>query len=622
MKISKLALAILPGFLFIASAESAEFVQVDDQNFNQYLSQKNNVLRVKNQESQFVLKNKIELSNGVIKHKYTQYYHGIPVFSSAISSSEVNNTQEMWWGSLLSGIAQDVPDFKPQFSAAEAIEKAKMIMDVSDTSSTTLDQATLYIKQNKTTNRAELVYLVSFNISGAHPQRPHMFIDAKTGKLLHKWDGLTTKNADGPGGNEKTGKYSYGKDYGPLVVSSTCEMKNTNVETYNMNGKESGGTLFKFTCPTNNFKQINGAYSPLNDAHFFGSVVYNMYKEWYKMDPLNMVLRMRVHYGDQYENAYWDGEQMTFGDGALELYPLTVLDVTGHEISHGVTEKNSNLTYEFQAGGINEAFSDMAGETAEYYMRSQAGKSNDWLIGGAVIKGPAGTALRYFQDPTRDGESIDNARDYTDEMDVHYTSGVYNKAFYTLATTPGWDIKKAFEIFLTANRVYWVNDSTYDSAACGVAKAAGDLSYNVEDVVASFKVVGVNANCTPTPPPPAPPTPDVKEIEIKNGATISKITISKDQELRYFITVPKLSRYPYVYKYLDISLYDNKGHARNSAELFVRYDDQSLPATWKQIMGYQDEYFSIDSPPAGIYHILLKGKKSALVNLEAYYSKY
>jgi pseudolysin/vibriolysin len=210
----KLAFAILPGLLFIASAESAEFIQVNDQNFNQYLAQKNNVLHSKNQESQFVLKNKVELSNGVIKHKYVQYFHGVPVFSSSISSSEINDTQELWWGTLLTGIAQDVPDFKPQFSVADAIEKAKMIMGVTDKSNTTLDQATLYIKQNKATNRAELVYLVSFNISGPHPQRPHMFLDAKTGKLLHKWDGLTTKNADGPGGNEKTGKYFYDKDYG------------------------------------------------------------------------------------------------------------------------------------------------------------------------------------------------------------------------------------------------------------------------------------------------------------------------------------------------------------------------------------------------------------------------
>lgn len=615
MKKSKLVLTFLPSILFFTTAQSAEFIQVDDNNFNQFLTQKNNVLQVNDRESKFILKNKIELSNGVLKYKYTQYFHDIPVYSSIMSSSEVNNKQEKWWGTLLSGISKDISNFQPKLTAAEALEKAKKIMDVADPSMTTLDQATLYIKQNAATQQAELVYFLSFNIPGKNPQRPHMFIDANTGKLIHKWDGLTTKNAQGPGGNEKTGQYYYGKDYGPLVVSDACEMKSANVETYNLNGEESGGVLYKFTCPTNTYKKINGAYSPLNDAHYFGSVVYNMYHDWYKMDPVNMVLKMRVHYGQQYENAYWDGEQMTFGDGGSELYPLTVLDIVGHEISHGVTEKNSNLTYEFQSGGINEAFSDMAGETAEYYMKSQVGQTTDWLIGGAVLKGPAGTALRYFEDPTQDGASIDNASDYKKSMDVHYTSGVYNKAFYLLANKPDWNIRKAFEVFLTANRVYWTSEATFDSAACGVAKAANDLTYKVADVVASFKSVGVNANCT-TPNPD--PSPDTKEIEITNGATIRHIPIKEGQELRYYIKVPKLTRYPYFYKYLDISLYDTKANAKNSAELFVRYDDQSITYA----PGFQDEYFSINSPLPGIYHILVKGKKSTFVNLEAYYSKY
>lgn len=619
MRKSRLAIAILPGALLFSSAYAAEFIQVDDQNFNQYLIQKDHTLQAKSKDFKFVLKNKIELSNGVVKNKYTQVFHDIPVFGTIMSSSEANNTQEKWWGELLSGVTQDISDFKPGFTPSEAIEKAKKIVGIEDSAITTLDQATLYIKQNSKSHVAELVYLVSFNISGKHPQRPHMFIDAKSGKLLHKWDGLTTKDAQGPGGNEKSGQYYYGKDYGSLNVSDACEMRNSQVATYNMNGRETGGTLFKFTCPTNTYKQINGAYSPLNDAHFFGSIVYNMYQDWYKMNPLNMVLKMRVHYGQQYENAYWDGEQMTFGDGGSELYPLTVLDVTGHEISHGVTEKNSNLVYERQSGGINEAFSDMAGETAENYMKSQAGKTNDWLIGGNVLKGPAGSALRYFQNPTRDGESIDNAKDYNDSMDVHNTSGVFNKAFYNLATTNGWGIRKAFEVFLTANRVYWKSDATFDSAACGVAKAASDLKYSVADVVASFNDVGVNASCTTPTPPPTPPS-GTDEVELKNGTTIANITVSKGSDLRYFINVPKLTRYPYVYKYLDIYLYDNKGDARDTAELFVRYDVQNLASPW-QMMGFQEEYFNIDAPQPGIYHILVRGKKSGVLNLQAYFSK-
>jgi pseudolysin/vibriolysin len=621
MKKTRLIVSILPGFMILSIAQSAEQIRIDAKNFKQYLQQKKNSIQAKNTPSQFILDKKIVLSNGVTKLKYVQYYHGVPVYGSILSSTETNGSQEQWWGSLLSGITQDIKSYQPKTSTHDALQKAKQIMNLSDPTATELDQVTLYIKQNKTTKLAELVYLVSFNINGPKPKRPHLLLNANTGELIHQWDGLTTRSAAGPGGNEKTGQYIYGADYGSLIVSDACEMKNSYVVTYNMNGRESGGSVFKFVCPNNTYKTINGAYSPLNDAHFFGSIVYDMYKNWYNMDPLNMPLKMRVHFGQDYENAYWDGQQMTFGDGGKYLYPLTVLDVTGHEISHGVTEKNSNLAYEYQSGGINESFSDMAGETAEYFMKSQVGKTNDWLVGDDVIKGPVGSALRYFKDPTLDGQSIGHARNYTDLMDVHYTSGVFNKAFYTLATKPNWGIKKAFEIFLTANRVYWTSDATFDNAACGVSKAANDLTYAVADVAASFKEVGVNANCSnPTPDPKPEPSPNDQEVELKNGEIISHISIGKGKELRYFIKLPKLNRSPYAYKHLDITLYDPKGNAKDSAELFIRYDE-TLSNAWSKV-GFKDEYFSIDSAWPGTYHILLEGKKKASLNLHAYYSKY
>ena len=76
-----------------------------------------------------------------------------------------------------------------------------------------------------------------------------------------------------------------------------------------------------------------------------------------------MSLTMRVHYKKNYENAFWDGRQMTFGDGATRFHPLVCLDVTAHEVSHGFTQQNSNLRYKYQSGGMNEAFSDMSGES-------------------------------------------------------------------------------------------------------------------------------------------------------------------------------------------------------------------------------------------------------------------
>ncbi len=94
----------------------------------------------------------------------------------------------------------------------------------------------------------------------------------------------------------------------------------------------------------------------------------------------------------------------------------------------------------------------MAGETAEYFMQSSVGKENDWMVGTSIVKGAATDALRYFKNPTQDGQSIDNAKDYNDALDVHYTSGVFNKAFYNLATQADWGIRKALKSFYLPTR--------------------------------------------------------------------------------------------------------------------------------------------------------------------------
>src|SRR3546814_20217514 len=89
----------------------------------------------------------------------------------------------------------------------------------------------------------------------------------------------------------------------------------------------------------------------------------------------------------------------------------------------------------------------MAGEAAEYYFN---GGSNDFLVGAQIFKGSG--ALRYMADPPQDGRSIGHADDYTSGMDVHYSSGVYNKAFYLLASKSGWNTETAFQAFARPNR--------------------------------------------------------------------------------------------------------------------------------------------------------------------------
>ena len=197
----------------------------------------------------------------------------------------------------------------------------------------------------------------------------------------------------------------------------------------------------------------------------------------------------------KYDNAFWDGRQMTFGDGETLFYPLTSLGVGAHEISHGFTEQHANLEYWGQSGGMNEAFSDMAAQAAEYYAYGK----NNWQIGPEIFKAE-NQALRYMDQPSKDctagqepGDdcSIDDATQYNNSLDVHYSSGVFNRLFYLISTTPGWNTKKAFDVMLEA-QFHWVSDADFIDGACGIIKATEELGYEVAAVKAAINQVRID----------------------------------------------------------------------------------------------------------------------------------
>ncbi|MFI1207663.1 M4 family metallopeptidase [Streptomyces sp. NPDC020802] len=148
----------------------------------------------------------------------------------------------------------------------------------------------------------------------------------------------------------------------------------------------------------------------------------------------------RVHYGSAYNNAFWDDGCfcMTYGDGDGTTFgPLVSLDVTGHEMSHGVTSKTAALTYSGEPGGLNEATSDIFGALVEFYAKNPA-DPGDWLIGEKIVKSGFGrSALRYMDRPSKDGSSADCWTSKVGDLDVHYSSGVANHFAYLLAEGSG-----------------------------------------------------------------------------------------------------------------------------------------------------------------------------------------
>lgn len=156
---------------------------------------------------------------------------------------------------------------------------------------------------------------------------------------------------------------------------------------------------------------------------------------------------------------------ITLGDGG-SLFSAFTKSVLAHEISHGFTKNNSSLIYKGQSGGINESFSEMGAIALKDALRQRYPfywDGEDWTIFREISV--LGEPIRYVDNPAKDKKSIQHTKDYNENMDVHYSSGVFNRAFYLLATQPCWDIQTAFDVMLKANRDYWVPDVTFNLAA-------------------------------------------------------------------------------------------------------------------------------------------------------------
>lgn len=536
----------------------------------------------------------VRLDSGKEVIRLQQYYQGVPVFGQTIAAKRSEmGVLSNFYGTAVQNMSE-LNSVKPTISGKEALAIAKgtnQVLSVQAAKGEIItrvenEQSKLWIVLENESPR--LVYITSYFVAGKNPTRPFTVIDANTGEILEQWEGLNhALVGTGPGGNAKTGQYEYGTDFAKFDVSqsgSTCTMSNSNVKTVNLNGATSGSTAFSYTCPRNTVKAINGAFAPLNDAHFFGGVIFNMYNDWIGVPPLTFQLTMRVHYSNSYENAFWNGSAMTFGDGASTFYPLVSLDVSAHEVAHGFTEQNSGLVYSAQSGGMNEAYSDMAGEAAENYMHG----TNDWQVGADIFK--ASGALRYMNNPPNDGKSIGHADDYTSGMDVHYSSGVYNKAFFLLANKTGWNTRKAFEIFTLANQAYWTANSTFDQGACGVESAAEDKGYSKADVTDAFASVGVACGGSSGG--------GSTGGELTNGVAETGISGSSGAEVRYTLDVPATATS------VDFVMSGGTG----DADMYTRFGSAPTTSTYdcRPYKSGNAETCSATAQ-AGTYHVMLRG---------------
>ncbi|MGY0231707.1 M4 family metallopeptidase [Longispora urticae] len=382
-------------------------------------------------------------------------------------------------------------------------------------------------------------------VTGTHAQTPsvlHVLTDARTGAVTGSFDEVKTL---GPGvvgtGTGDVAPALNVAGTGNSIYSGTVTVDTTpsyslvdpshgNGTTCDMN--QGSGACTTFTDADNVWgdgTQSNRQSAGV-DAHYGAALTYDYFKNVHGRNGIfgnGAGVPSRVHFGSNYINAFWNGSTMTYGDGQSNQRPLVAIDVAGHEMGHGITENiiPGGLTYSGESGGLNESASDIWGSMVEYYA-GNASDPGDYLIGEKINIFGNGNPLRWMYDPKLDGSSKNCWYDGIGNIDVHYSSGVGNLAYYFLAegssaTAPlcagaspvtGLGRAKAEKIWYRAMDLYFTSSTKYVAAGTNDSRAAtlsaatdlyGLCSTEYKTVQAAWagvNVAGEDAPCTVAAP--------------------------------------------------------------------------------------------------------------------------
>ncbi|GAB1640269.1 M4 family metallopeptidase [Krasilnikovia sp. MM14-A1259] len=295
-------------------------------------------------------------------------------------------------------------------------------------------------------------------VDTAHGQF-HALVDAATGAVVDRWAEEQTIGGTGTGYN--VGAVSLDT----TQSGSTYQLKDPergDTYTVDMNNKRFGkGTLFTDADNAWGTGTLSNRQTVAVDAQYGVAETWDFYLDTFGRRGIagdGKGSYNRVHYGSGYNNASWSDSCfcMTYGDGDGNSYgPFASLDVAGHEMTHGVTSRTAGLVYSGESGGLNESMSDIFGTLVEFYSNN-AKDPGDYLIGENIALNHE--PLRFMDDPSKDSKSAKCWSSTVKNLDVHYSSGVGNHAFFLLAVGSG---------------SHTVNGVTYNSPTCNGGTMSG-----------------------------------------------------------------------------------------------------------------------------------------------------
>ncbi|MEV0152681.1 M4 family metallopeptidase [Micromonospora sp. NPDC050686] len=460
-------------------------------------------------------------ANGASHTRYTRTYHGLRVYGGDFVIHTAPNGA--YAGTSVGLAAPLTLSTAPKVTSAAATQATRKAFEGSLTAVGTPE---LFVDASSGKGRlAWETVATGWQADQQTPSKLHVITDAVTGKMIGSYDEIET--VAGTGNGIYTGTVSIDTTLSGSTYSMV-DPSHGNGRTCDMNNGTSSCTTFTDADNTWGTGSNSNRQSAAVDAHFGAAKTFDYFKNVHGRNGIfgnGSGVPSRVHYGNNYVNAFWDGAQMTYGDGSSNSRPLVSLDVAGHEMSHGVTEAVAGLVYSGESGGLNESTSDIFGNMVEFYAAAPS-DPGDYQVGEKININGNGTPLRYMYNPSLDGKSHSCWSSTTKSVDVHYSSGVGNHFYFNLAegtgataygTSPvcgsapavtGIGRAKAEKIWYRALDVYFTSNTSYvntttpsNTARAYTLRAATDLygscSTEYKAVQAAWTAVAVSGNDAP-----------------------------------------------------------------------------------------------------------------------------
>ena len=492
---------------------------------------------------------KVEIDELRMAHtRVRQTINGVPVWEGeAIVHLKADGTLSTITDNLKENLS--IASTEPNFSEKQAINYA-INADTSLAKLTEKPTVDTWIYRGETQDY--LVYRVQLpRLDGTENTAvPVIFIDAQTGVKVFEYNNLQT----GTGSSLYSGTVSINTS----SVGATFYMEDLTRKqgTFNMNstGNENtgtGGTQSRFTDTDDNWNttiQRAGV-----DAHYGAAKTFDYYLNVHGRNGIDGtggpgtttsaatgvgLIVSRVHFGTSggYNNAFWFNNQMSYGDGnGTTFSPLTTIDICGHEMTHGVTERTANLTYSNESGALNESMSDIFGAMVELYADGGTVSGDTWKIGeDSYTPGTPGDALRLMDNPNAVGDPDHYTLRYTGTADsggVHTNSSISNHAFYLMSAggtnrvssvaVTGIGSADTARIFYRALTTYMTSSTNFAGARTATLNAATDLfggtSAQYTTVATGWCAVGVGSCPTTGTPTPTPTPGGGTELFVNGG---------------------------------------------------------------------------------------------------------